>query len=486
MIGVLFATEREAGPLVRQLGARPLGTDPFPCWAFSTAQDEEGLILVCGMGKDAAARGVEHLVTARGVTEILNPGICGAAADDIEIGSLFRIIEARDGDEPDEGSWQCTPGRWGALPAARLTSFDEPVFDLGRHREIAVWGELVDMEGAAVARACQEHEVPCTLLKGVSDLADDGGREVLLRNIDAVSETVAAAILEGIPAATPAARPDSLGVKLLRFTKIEHTVFSLPLLFTGAWLGAGQQMPPLRALLLIALAGVGARVMGMSMNRVLDRRLDALNPRTAARELPSGQMSLAVALLVAGAGLATYLLACALLGPLVLSLSPIPAAALIGYSLLKRFTSLCHFGIGVCLGLAPVGAYVAVSGDLQLGPEILLLAAFTFCWISGFDIIYALQDIAADRANGVHSVPAALGSGRAQGVAAAVHAVALAGAIGLVLISGGGPLAWIAWLVAAGAFVGAYLPMVPLPARFFPLSAIAGIAGALVPLLGRV
>ncbi len=486
MIGVLYATEREAGPLVRRLGARPLGTDPFPCWAFSAADGEEGLILVCGMGKDAAAQGVDHLITVEGVTEVLNPGICGAAADDIGIGTVFRIVEARDGDGPASESWPSAPGRWGDLPTARLTSFDEPVFDLRRRREVAVWGDLVDMEGAAVTRTCQLHGLPCTLLKGVSDLADDGGREVLLRNIDSVSETVAAAILGGIPAAVSDTPPDRLGVKLLRFTKIEHTVFSLPLLFTGAWLGAGQQMPPLRELALIALAGVGARVMGMSMNRILDRRLDALNPRTAARELPSGQMSLATALLVAGAGLAAYLLACALLGPLVLSLSPIPAAALIGYSLLKRFTSLCHFGIGVCLGLAPVGAHVAVSGDLQLGPEILLLAAFTFCWISGFDIIYALQDIAADRANGVHSVPATLGSGRAQGVAAAVHAIALAGATGLVLISGGGPLAWIAWLVAAGAFVGAYLPMVPLPARFFPLSAIAGIAVALVPLLGRV
>ena len=279
-------------------------------------------------------------------------------------------------------------------------------------------------------------------------------------------------------------RDDGLGVKLLRFTKIEHSIFSLPLLFTGAWLGADQQVPPLGTLALIVLAGVGARMLGMAMNRLLDRKLDAANPRTAGRELPSGQISVGTAGLVAGAGLTAYLLACALLGPLVLALSPVPALALIGYSLLKRFTPLCHYGIGVCIGLAPIGAHVAASGDLHLGPGVLLLAAFSFCWISGFDIIYALQDIVTDREIGVHSVPAALGSRRAQVVAGATHIVAMGAATGMVLVLDAGPLAWLAWLVAAGAFIAAYLPTIPLPARFFPTSAIAGIAGAVVPLLG--
>ncbi len=482
MIGILLATQREAEPLLTRLDARALATEPYRSWSFSTAQGVEGVVLVCGMGKDEATRGVGHLIDAHGATEILNPGICGAVEDDFEVGVVHWIAEVRDGDDPAGSTWTCAPGRFGDQPSARLTTCDEPVFDPVRRREIGVWGQLVDMEGMAVARTCEERAVPCTLLKGVSDLANSGDREVLHQNLAAVSATIAATVQAGLERAPQ--RDDGLGVKLLRFTKIEHSIFSLPLLFTGAWLGADRQMPPLTTLALIVIAGVGARMLGMAMNRILDRKLDALNPRTAGRELPSGQLSVATAGLVAATGLVAYLAACALLGPLVLALSPIPALALIGYSSLKRFTPGCHYGIGVCIGLAPLGAYVAASGNLYLSPEILLLAAFSFCWISGFDIIYALQDISADRKFGVYSVPAALGSRGAQIVAGVTHTLALAAATGLVLILGGGALAWLAWLVAAGAFVYAYLPMVPLPARFFPTSAVAGIAGALVPLFG--
>ncbi len=484
MIGILFATQREAEPLLARLDARALDTEPFPSWSFSTPQGAGGVVLVCGMGKDAASRGVQHLLDAHGATEVLNPGICGAVEDGVDVGSQYRITEVRDGDDRSAPPRACAAGRWSELAPARLTTCDEPVFDPARRREIAAWGQLVDMEGVAVAGICRDRAVPCTLLKGVSDLADTGGRDALHRNIASVSALLAATIAGGLDRA--AGRDDGLGVKLLRFTKIEHSVFSLPLLFAGAWLGAGQQLPPLGTLALIALAGVGARVLGMAMNRLLDRKLDALNPRTAGRELPSGQLTVGTAWLVAGAGLTAYLFACTLLGPLVLALSPVPALALIGYSLLKRFTPLCHFGIGVCLGLAPLGAHVAASGDLHLGPAVLLLAAFSLCWISGFDIIYALQDISADREIGVHSLPALLGSRGAQVVAGLTHVAALAAVTGLLLVLDGGPLAWAAWLVAAGAFVCAYLPMIPLPARFFPTSAIAGIAGAVVPLMGRL
>ena len=272
---------------------------------------------------------------------------------------------------------------------------------------------------------------------------------------------------------------------LLDFTRIEHTLFSLPLLFAGAWLGAGRQMPPLRTLGLVVLAGVGARIVGMSMNRIFDRKLDALNPRTARRELPAGRMSVPAAVMVAVVGLAAYLVACWLLGPLVLKLSPIPAVVLVGYSLLKRFTLLCHFGIGLCLALAPPSAWVAAAGNVQFGADILLLSLFTFCWMSGSDIIYALQDLESDRQTGVHSIPAALGGRRAQFVAAMVHVIALACATALLLVTGGGPAAWAALAVAAGAFVCAYVPAIPPATRFFPILAIAGIAGAAVAMLGQ-
>jgi 4-hydroxybenzoate polyprenyltransferase len=273
--------------------------------------------------------------------------------------------------------------------------------------------------------------------------------------------------------------------RVLRFTKIEHTVFSLPLLFAGAWLGAGREMPSWRTIGLIVLAGVGARILGMSMNRILDRKIDGKNPRTKNRELPSGQISPAFAGEIALAGLTVYLTACWLLGPTVLLLSPVPAFALIVYSLLKRFTPLCHFGIGICLALAPIGAYVATAGTVESAADILLLGAFAFFWISGFDIIYALQDIAFDRKNRVRSIPASLGSTRAQIVAGLVHGAALVTLMALIFETGGGLLAYGIWAVATGAFICGYLPFIPLPTRFFPVSAIAGIAGALVPFVGE-
>jgi len=276
---------------------------------------------------------------------------------------------------------------------------------------------------------------------------------------------------------------DNLLRQLLRFTKIEHTMFSLPLLLAGAWLGAGRRLPTLRVMGLVLLAGIGARVLGMSMNRILDRKLDALNPRTASRELPAGRMKLRTAVAAAASAGLVYLGACVLLGPLVAVLSPVPLAALLGYSLLKRVTPLCHFGIGLCLGLAPICAFVAASGNLDMSAEIILLALYAFCWMSGFDIIYGLQDIESDRRTGVHSIPAAIGPARAQAVAMAVHGVAVASMVTLLIRAGGGLLPVAALSVAACAFACAYLPIIPLHSRFFPISAVAGVAGAFVPLL---
>ncbi|MDP2989006.1 MAG: UbiA family prenyltransferase, partial [Kiritimatiellota bacterium] len=122
---------------------------------------------------------------------------------------------------------------------------------------------------------------------------------------------------------------------LSRFTKIEHTLFSLPIVFAGAYLGADRHIPGLYTLALIALAATGGRILGMAMNRILDRKIDALNVRTKERELPSGAMSLGKARLIAVIGLAVYLASCALLGRIILELSPVPAFFLVGYSLLK-------------------------------------------------------------------------------------------------------------------------------------------------------
>ena len=272
----------------------------------------------------------------------------------------------------------------------------------------------------------------------------------------------------------------SLMKKLHSFTKIEHTLFSLPLLFAGAWLGAGGQCPTFGKLLLIALVGLGARTFGMAVNRIFDRKIDAQNPRTKNRELAAGTLSLAQGWGVAVAGLLIYFGACFFLGDLVFKLSLLPLIPLSIYSLLKRFTPLCHYGIGVCLAAAPLGAFVAVANSLAFTPEVLGLALFTFCWISGFDIIYALMDIDFDRKNGVRSIPAALGEKGAQGVAALTHLIAIFALIFLV----DGWVSGVAGVVSVVAFGAAYLPFIPVHVRFFPISAIAGIAGALVVLLG--
>lgn len=277
--------------------------------------------------------------------------------------------------------------------------------------------------------------------------------------------------------------------KIFNFIKIEHAIFSLPLIFAGAYLGANRHFLNLSTLLLILLAAVGARVFGMSMNRILDRRIDALNLRTKFRELPAGKLTLKNAVIIAAAGLMLYLAACFLLGPFILLLSVVPVAILGTYSLLKRFTWACHFGIGVALGSAPLGAFVAVRGNLDFTPEILLLMGFTIFWMSGYDIIYALQDIEFDKQNHIYSLPARFNGTIAQIVAGFTHLVSFIFllALALSLFSSGyfwlPNNCWVLLLACGTGYLFSYLPFVPLETRFFPLSAITGSLGALVVFL---
>jgi 4-hydroxybenzoate polyprenyltransferase len=270
---------------------------------------------------------------------------------------------------------------------------------------------------------------------------------------------------------------------ILNFTKIEHTAFSLPLIFTGAWMGGQGQWPHWSVMALIVLAAIGARLFGMCLNRIFDRRIDALNPRTAGRELASGKMDLLTAFTIATAALAVYLGACIALGPWCVYLSPLPLIPLVGYSLLKRFTLLCHFGIGFCLALAPLGAFVAAAGHPRFTLEVMLFAGFVFFWLSGADIIYALLDIESDRQTGIYSIPAILGAGVAQWVSAAVHTAALLCLITLLMMSPMETAAVVAFSITVILFIMMYMPFVPLPKRFFPVSTLAGAAGAITPLL---
>ncbi len=232
---------------------------------------------------------------------------------------------------------------------------------------------------------------------------------------------------------------------LLQFVKFEHTLFSLPLLFAGAILGAGG-MPPARPILWILVAGVGARTVAMALNRILDRKIDARNPRTADRELPSGKMGLASGWLVALVGLAAFYLAVSMLPPLCLTLSPIPLAIFVVYPLMKRFTPLAHFGVGAALAFGPIGAYVAITNAAGPPGAVHLLAAFTLLWVGGFDVIYATLDEEFDRKEGLKSLPAALGRAGALRVAAAVHVVAFALLAWMTATALSG---WVAWSLLA-------------------------------------
>jgi 4-hydroxybenzoate polyprenyltransferase len=211
----------------------------------------------------------------------------------------------------------------------------------------------------------------------------------------------------------------------LEFVKFEHTLFSLPLLLAGAFLGAGG-MPPLGPLLWVVVAGTGARTLAMALNRIIDRRIDATNPRTATRELPSGAMSLAQGWGVALAGLALFFFAILRLPPLCLTLSPIPLAIFVLYPFLKRFTWFAHFGVGAGLAFGPIAAFVAITGTLPNDSAVLWLAAFTWLWVGGFDVIYATLDEDFDRRAGLHSIPARFGRQRALTIAAGIHVVAFA------------------------------------------------------------
>jgi 4-hydroxybenzoate polyprenyltransferase len=226
------------------------------------------------------------------------------------------------------------------------------------------------------------------------------------------------AIASAVPAA-PLERLRTYG----SFVRFEHTLFSLPLILAGVFSAPG---PPLSATrwALVAIAAVGARTAAMALNRLIDRRLDALNPRTQGRELPAGRMRPAEAWLLLAASGGAYLAACATLGPWFLKVAAIPLVVFTAYPYLKRFTPLCHLGVGAALALAPLAGYAAAHPDLARPGAACWLAAFALAWVTGFDIIYATLDEAFDRAHGVRSMVAWLGRGRALRVAAALHAAA--------------------------------------------------------------
>jgi 4-hydroxybenzoate polyprenyltransferase len=225
--------------------------------------------------------------------------------------------------------------------------------------------------------------------------------------------------------------------------KIEHTVFALPFAYIGALLAVGE-FPSAHDLVWITLAMIGARSLAMGLNRVVDAEIDARNPRTAGRELPAGLLSRVQVTAFCGLAFALYLVACFQLDPLVRWLWPIPVAGFVVYPYLKRFTWLSHLWLGAVDGLAPVGAWVAITGELPW--EAWALGVAVACWIAGFDFFYSLFDREIDRQQGLHSVAVKFGVGGAFWGARLLHlaTVSLLAAVGLGL-----GLGWLYWLGVA-------------------------------------
>lgn len=216
--------------------------------------------------------------------------------------------------------------------------------------------------------------------------------------------------------------------KALKFVKIEHTLFSLPLFFAGALLSkpwTGWAHVAWGRLGLIVVTGAGARTTALAINRLFDARIDAKNPRTAVRELPTGALKRHQAWAIAGVGLLVYAIGAALLGPLCLALAPIPLAVFAIYPLMKRFTWACHFGVGAGLALAPLGGALGYEPNWPLAPAVWWLAAFAFFWVSGFDVLYALLDEDFDRQEGLYSIPSRFGKPAALDLGLILHGAAL-------------------------------------------------------------
>jgi len=206
----------------------------------------------------------------------------------------------------------------------------------------------------------------------------------------------------------------------MEMIKFSHTIFALPFALTSALLASGG-FPSMYQMLWIILAMVGARTAAMAMNRLIDAGIDARNPRTAGRAIPAGLISKGLTLFFIIAAVALMMFAAQMLNPLCLKLSPIALFFLLLYSYCKRFTALAHVVLGICLAAAPIGAWIAIRGTIDA--PALVLGGVVLFWVSGFDILYALQDLEFDRSAGLHSIPVALGVNSSLWAARIFHTI---------------------------------------------------------------
>ena len=272
----------------------------------------------------------------------------------------------------------------------------------------------------------------------------------------------------------------ALPTRYARLVKIEHTVFALPFAYVGAFLAVGKS-PSAHDLVWITLAMVGARSLAMALNRLVDAGIDARNPRTAGRELPSGQLSTAQVVVFCGASLALFLVAVFQLAPKTHFLWPIPVVMFVVYPYLKRFTWLCHLWLGVADGLAPVGAWVAITNHLPW--QAWALGAAVALWVAGFDFFYALFDIDVDRSEGLHSIATRFG---VRGAFAAARLAHVATVVCLIRVGLGldvGVLYWIGVAVVGALLVYEHALVRPgnlrrLDAAFFTMNGVISVVFA--------
>jgi 4-hydroxybenzoate polyprenyltransferase len=263
-----------------------------------------------------------------------------------------------------------------------------------------------------------------------------------------------------------------------RLVKFEHTIFALPFAYVGAVL-AVSGVPSAHDLLWITVAMVGARSLAMALNRLIDAGIDAANPRTATRELPSGALTAAAVVAFCVVSLTVYLVAVWQLDPLVRWLSPIPVLAFVVYPYLKRFTWLCHLWLGAVDGLAPVGAWAAIKGELPW--QAWALGAAVAAWVAGFDLFYALFDVDVDRAQGLHSWATRFGERGAFAGARALHLTTI-----VLLVAAGlgldvGILYWVGVAIVAALLFYEHTLVRPddlrrLDAAFFTMNGVISVA----------
>lgn len=285
---------------------------------------------------------------------------------------------------------------------------------------------------------------------------------------------------------------ESLFIRYVNFVKLPHTVFALPFALLGVIVASYRHAVTWRVGILVVIAFTAARFVAMGFNRIADRRIDARNPRTQGRELPSGRLTVAQAWAAVIAAMMIFLYAAWALNPLCAAFAPFALIWIATYSYTKRFTDWTHLWLGGALAIAPVGGYVAVTGAWSEPWWLLVVIAFAvMCWVAGFDVFYALQDEAFDRAERLRSLVVRVGKGPAISLAKTLHGVAI---VALLAFGYGARLGWPYFAgVGVGAGIIAWEHRLVRPsdlsrlnAAFFTANGIVSIAVFLGALVDRI